>query len=215
MNVGGQVIGASDMIVYKHVQRDLAEIVSKGISIQLGTYGYYRQLEGKRTDKIEGANIYRGSGKIGKHHPAARSLAANRLIVLGEGATVTLDGLTIEMMPPEHPIFCCSKSPDFSLARAEGQRIIEIRIIEVVNEILKVRPDLGPALSLSVSYTKSDGDLLKGVDHLPYSPFSKPPEYKWENEYRTVFTGCPSEQSIVRLFVPDAGQFMQLMPESE
>ena len=195
---------------YKYVSTGLVDRVRSGESIRLGTYRYYRNLEHDRADREEGATIHRANGEMRADDPAARQL--QKLIRIEGGGAVKFDDFQYIGEEPDHLIFCTSKHPDHEYAAVNDLRILQVEIAPFVQELLDALPELGMAKSGWVTYDKADADLLATM-RAPYRPFSKPDHLSWEEEYRTVFDQYESKTATIDLYVPEAAQFMQLLPK--
>lgn len=200
---------AHAMIVYKHVDPKHLTSFLCGDSIQLCTYGYYRDWEDKRADREEGLIIHEINGSVEEESEAALNLEKlhffNGNLVTG----VRYINCKATERAPEHLIFCSSLEPDFKYCRTNKKVVVQLDAAELVRQILEADPTLASCAMGSVSYDKQHGDALKEINS--FDPFKKPKKFDWENEYRILFYGRESTRRQVRLRLPHMSQFMKLI----
>jgi len=211
------------MRAFKHVPAAFADAFERGEQIKIGTFGYYRALDGPRRDPLEGLAVSIPSPIIGDFDPgnpeqSAQDRALRSVGIVIEGAGVAIDlrafGNRRISQVSEAYLFCCSSEPNWSLAE-NGQVIFEITDLGAfARELALSEPTLLGAPDVRrVTYAQRAVDTLYAEAPTP-DPFIKDIACAGEKEIRIMWP-LPASSSPVRVpsskivHCPAAAKFIQ------
>lgn len=183
---------------YKHVPPRYAAAFQAGTTFVVGTYSYYRGLEGSRGDSLEGS-VRREVNHI---EIDREEIDANAEAFAAMGIKLTNvgrfqgSGLQHNLRLRDQYIFCCSAEPDDRYLKDHSLfEIADLR--EFAAHLTAARRDILSGFEVRpVRYAPVIGDPFAGQTLLP-DPFVKGEEFSAEQELRIVWqssVGQPLEQ---------------------
>lgn len=195
------------MLGYKHMDRGLADRFGTGASIQIGTFEYYRNMEGERADPLEGTVEYKVDRLQSAQAHLPEYAEARQLFWLpadgiGPGQHLVFHNNVVRFRLPPSYIFCCSRLPDEKLI-AEGQAVFEIdaldlfahRLTKALSHVL-ISAKAGVVQYENRSVNPFDGSILN------HDPFKKSTRFSHENEIRVVWQAIQTEKEFLRIAAP-------------
>ena len=197
----------ANMRGYKHMDPRLAGEFGTGSSIQIGTFEYYRNMEGERADPLEGSVEYKVDRlQLSQAHLPEYAEARQLFGLPKDGIRpgqhfVFQDNVVRFHLPPSY-IFCCSSIPDEKLI-AEGQAVFEIDAVDLFAHRLTKALN-GILVSAMVGVVQYEHRSINPFDSpiLDHNPFKKSVRFSHENEIRIVWQAIQAEEKFLRIAAP-------------
>ena len=198
---------------FKHVALDFADRFAAG-AVRIGTFEYYRAMEGDRRDPLEGLTLDIFNKTIGNEGPAKRDNEILGLIgfeVLG-GQRIKISNVHVYDEVPSPYIFCCSIEADYPLAERDGLAIFAIiDLIGFGKAVVEAAGgNFGKRWGFSeVTYSPRVGNPFESGHLLQADPLVKDPKFAAEREIRFLFEpNGPPKAPYLDLHVPAIGAFI-------
>lgn len=174
------------MRAYKHMAWKYAQGFRRGTSIQVGTFAFYREMEGNRGDAMEGAlhlNIEELVLEKGVEVP--HNLKNRGFGEITSGTIQFQNCTVVEILPPAF-IFCASSAVNENEKNA-GKLAFQINDLHEFAYLLSKKMPFAPDFHYGpVQYQPR---CVNALDSKPVraDPFIKDTHFSWESEIRIVW----------------------------